>query len=201
MITTAAVALAVFLSWNHEDIGKIPTPERSVTVCVDGRHQTMLAEKTASRIFQQIGVTLKWLKNPRTCPADALILSLTDETPLNLLPGALAYAKPYEGIHIRVFADRVMAAYDDPQHRLCGRVLGHVFAHEIGHMLQGVSRHSAEGVMKGKWTSSEMGAMRAKSLTFNDLDIRLIHHGVDTRTSKSPASAPAILTATTLEMP
>jgi hypothetical protein len=120
----------------------------------------MLAERIASRIFERIGVTLNWLKNPRACPAHALILSVTDETPPNLLPGALAYAQPYEGVHIRVFADRVMAASDYPQPKLCGRVLGHVFAHEIAHMLQGVSRHSAEGVMKAngpctKWPPCE----------------------------------------------
>jgi hypothetical protein len=59
----------------------------------------------------------------------------------------------------RVFADRAMAACDYPQHKLCGRVLGHVFAHEIAQMLQGVSRYSTEGVMKGRWTPYEMAAM------------------------------------------
>lgn len=30
-------------------------------------------------------------------------------------------------------------------------LLGHVLAHEIGHILQGVERHSSAGVMKEKW--------------------------------------------------
>jgi hypothetical protein len=40
--------------------------------------------------------------------------------------------------------------------------------------------------MKGTWSSSDKGAMRAKPLTFTELDVRLIHHGVDAR-----AAAPA----------
>jgi hypothetical protein len=33
-----------------------------------------------------------------------------------------------------------------------------------------------------------MAAMRAKPLTFTDLDIRLIHGGIDSRAAKPPAT-------------
>ena len=170
--------MLALMAWN---------PERSVTVCVESRVPTLLAEKIASRIFGEIGVTLNWVRSRRGCPSGALILSVTDVTPSDLLPGALGYAQPYEGTHLRVFADRVASASDYPQ-RLCGRVLGHVFAHEIGHMLQGVIRHSTEGVMEGTWSASDKGAMRAKPLTFSELDVRLIQGGVDSRAAGAAAT-------------
>ena len=40
-----------------------------------------------------------------------------------------------------------------------GFLLGHVLAHEIGHVLQGVARHSATGVMKGRWSLHETSHM------------------------------------------
>jgi hypothetical protein len=51
---------------------------------------------------------------------------------------------PYEGTHIVIFYDRVQAAIAP------GRVttlLAHVMAHEVTHMLEGIPRHSAEGVL------------------------------------------------------
>lgn len=183
---TALVGLAL-IAWSQIDPGGPVAPERTVTVCVETHVPTLHAELVATRIFRRIGVTLNWVRGRRACPADALVLSVTEQTPPDLLPGALAYAQPYEGTTIRVFADRVSFASDHPN-RLCGRVLGHVFAHEIGHMLQGVSRHSAEGVMKGKWNSFDFSGMRARPLTFTDLDISLIHNGVDSRKARVPVT-------------
>src|SRR5580698_9505171 len=56
----------------------------------------------------------------------------------------LAYALPYEGTHIVIFYDRAQAAMPDPEG--VAQLLAHVLAHEVTHVLEGVSRHSAEGV-------------------------------------------------------
>lgn len=182
------VVLPLLLSWivqAQTPIGELPEPVRFVTVCLDSRTPTFHAEKIATRIFARIRVNLNWVWIARHCPADALRLSLTGNTPAHLLPGALAYARPYEGSEMRIFVDRVAAACDYPP-KLCGRVLGHVMAHEIAHMIQGVGRHSSEGVMKPKWSPSDFAAMRVKLLQFVPLDVMLIHTGVDTRAARAP---------------
>jgi hypothetical protein len=182
------IACGVLMGWAaaaQSPIGDSPEPARVVTICLETQTPTLRAERVAADIFATIGVTLNWVRPGRDCPADSIRVALTRYTPDTLLPGALAYAKPYQGSEIRIFIDRVASACDYPP-KLCGRILGHVMAHEIGHMLQGVSRHSSEGVMKPKWNPGDFATMRMKLLPFIPLDVGLIHLGADARAARSP---------------
>jgi hypothetical protein len=132
---------------------------RKVTVCMQGaitREVEAPATWVASRMFAAIGVTLDWRRGFSGCPSQAIMISLTDNTPTSLQPGVLAYALPYEGTHIRVFCDRITK---DHSKALVPHLMGHVLAHEITHILEGVSRHSAYGVMKARWVIEDYGQM------------------------------------------
>jgi hypothetical protein len=141
-----------------------------------------LARWVASRMFAAIGVTIDWRRGFSGCPSRAIMINLTDNTPTSLLPGALAYALPYEGTHIRVFSDRITQNYNKA---LVPRLMGHVLAHEITHILEGVSRHSAYGVMKARWVSWDYSRMQVKSLEFTDEDIDLIYRGLAVREARA----------------
>jgi hypothetical protein len=106
----------------------------------------------------------------------AIVVRLAEDTPGDYLPGALAFAKVYEGVHITVFWDRI-----ESQCRLAPPVvvLAHVLVHEITHILQGVNRHSEDGVMKLRWTAKDQRAMASKPLPFTPLDVELIRHALD----------------------
>lgn len=173
-------ALVSWTAWGQPPDGEVPETTRVVTVCVESKLPIYHSESVASRIFANIGVELNWVRGLRDCPEGAIRMRLSGTTPPQLLPGALAYAKPYEGKEIGIFIDRVMMACSYPP-KLCGRILGHVMAHEIAHMVQGMSRHSSDGVMKPKWTPADFATMRVKLLTFDPFDVVLIHHGVDVR--------------------
>jgi len=56
--------------------------------------------------------------------------------------------------------------------------LGHVASHEIGHALEGINRHSREGLMKAQWGNREMRQMFVRSLPFAGEDAELIHLGL-----------------------
>jgi hypothetical protein len=99
--------------------------------------------RIASGVFASIGVQLQW-HDVLKCPPEAIYISFSRDTPANAHPGALAYATPYEGNHIVVFLDRVQ----DITGRAGGRLLGYTLAHEIAHVLEGVARHSRNGLMK-----------------------------------------------------
>lgn len=86
-----------------------------------------------------------------------------------------ALALPYEGSHITVFVDRIQGM------RTPDKVLAHVMVHEIAHLLQGFSQHSATRVMKERWTSGDFSGMRWRPLPFTPLDIELIHSGLAQR--------------------
>jgi hypothetical protein len=153
--------------------------ERRVTVCsgMGNDFAILRAQPIAARMFAGIGVGIDW-KSERACPPDAIRISFSDRTDRDFLPEALAYAKPYEGVHIVVFYDRLQQR--GQPNRLPG-LLAHVMVHEITHILQGVHRHSESGVMKAGWTTDDFNEMAFKPLPFTQMDVELIHHGLDTR--------------------
>jgi hypothetical protein len=143
-----------------------------------------MAQGLASKMFGEIGVTVHWRTgSPAATDTGSIAIEFTTNTPATLKPGALAYALPYEGVHIRIFWDRLQAG---PFPR---EILAHVMVHEITHILQGVPRHSDEGIMKAHWTHEDHLAMKSQPLTFTPRDVELIYEGLDARASHAPKPA------------
>jgi hypothetical protein len=133
------------------------------------------AQTLASRMFASIGVAIGWRSDLRGCPAEGILINLSFHTLENVTPSALAYAKPYEGKHILLLYDRIACERQIPF------VLGHILTHEISHMLQGICRHSASGIMKAHWTRDDSAAMASQQLTFEQKDVDLIYLGLARR--------------------
>src|SRR6185369_10506350 len=125
------------------------------------------AEQVASRVFASIGipVVFRFGAAPKSAAEGALDieLQLDAKGPSQLHVGALAYAMPFgvSGTRIRVFCDRVNKASPDSRP---GTVMGYVMVHEIAHVLEGVSRHSDEGVMKAHWQKQDYRQMNSGML-------------------------------------
>jgi hypothetical protein len=160
--------------------------ERKVTVCMEGGSAfgVKLAQAIASEMFAGIGVTVDWRKGPADCPPQGILIDLTDRTPADLRPGAFAYST-LEQQHIRLFYDRV--AQVRPK-LLLPHLLAHVLVHEITHVLEGTSRHSAQGVMKAQWAPDDRNSMMWKPLPFTSEDIHLIYLGLTARAGRSPSA-------------
>ena len=160
--------------------------ERNVTVYMNNdlntRGAMYQAQERAAKAFAEVGVRIEWRtgRPSGTQPESerAIVIRLAKNTPTDYLPGALAFAKVYEGVHITVFWDRI-----ESQCRLAPPVvvLAHVLVHEITHILQGVNRHSESGVMKSRWTAKDQRAMASKPLPFTALDVELIRHALESR--------------------
>jgi hypothetical protein len=157
-----------------------------IEVNKDNADVVAAARMTATRLFEPAGVNLEWHTDHRFCEAqrDQVIkISLSLNTPKDLAPGALAYALPYEGVHIEVFYDRMANAGND----LRPKLLAYVIVHEITHVLQAVDRHSESGIMMAHWGAPEYGRMRIGQLKFADGDIELIHKGLELRAAHAAA--------------
>jgi hypothetical protein len=158
-----------------------PVAEQNVIVCVSSTGSDFVllrAKSIAGGMFAAVGVKVAW-RHANSCPPIAIRISFSDRTNVKFLPGALAYARPYEGIHIVVFYDRVQSIM--PGRDWVPYVLAHVMVHEITHVLQGVSRHSESGVMKAVWDLTDFTGMTFKPLPFTQTDVELIHNGLDRR--------------------
>ena len=160
-------------------VGLPARAQRNVTVYVNldvnTRGALYPAQEVADRIFAEAGVRLNW-RTGRPSGAQskrepAIMVTLAERTPADYLPGALAAARVFEGVHITVFWDRIEC-------QVCWApasvVLAHVLVHEITHILQGVERHSESGIMKAQWTIEDYRAMASKPLSFTPHDLELI---------------------------
>jgi hypothetical protein len=161
------------------------TVKQIVAVCISfgGNASPILqARIIASKIYAEIGIKIQWHNDPRDCvsPRDGIVITLSRDTPADLHPGALAYALPFERTHIVLFHDRVMTATTQ---QMLPTLVAYVLVHEIGHILQGVARHSEGGIMKARWEHADFDEMRRGSLRFNNLDLSLIHDGLDKRSA------------------
>jgi hypothetical protein len=125
----------------------------------------------ASAMFASIGVRIDWY-TPEACPAGvgAIQVRLSHDSPRVHSSAALAFARPYQGT-IVVFLDRVQQL----KRKGVQSVMAHVLVHEITHVLEGINRHSATGIMKARWTYDDYFEMRRKPLAFAQEDINLIH--------------------------
>jgi hypothetical protein len=138
-----------------------------------------VSKTTAARMFKEIRVSVDWRQSaaPREGVCKSVTLRFESDSPAALYPGAFGYALPNQdgGIQIHVFVDRILRCPSMVQN---GVLLGHVLAHEIGHVLERISRHSEEGVMKPHWTTADINEMFARPLRFTALDGTLIHLGI-----------------------
>lgn len=193
MKISASIAWAAILgsaAWAAPNYG------HKVAVCLeDGDHAGVAnATARASSLFLSAGVLLEWHTGRSFCQAQrdpAIVVGLSTSTPKTFHPGALAYAFPYEGVHIQVFYDRIALA--DP--RLLPSLLAHVMVHEITHVLQGIARHSNGGIMKALWDSYDYTLMKRDQLRFSPLDIQEIHNGIAARAARYGAGTLAAAVA------
>ena len=160
------------LSADQVDLGERYT----VTVCLEsaGSFTLSRASSLVSKMYAAIGVEIDW-RWPRNCPTVAIRVTMQGFSFPTEEPHSLAYAMPYQGTRIVIFFDRVQQAVDP---RRVPALTAHVIAHEIGHILEGVIRHSASGVMKAHWDEDDFSEMAWKPLPFAPIDVALIHQGL-----------------------
>ncbi len=163
-------------------------PEVSVCVSPGGNASTVLrAEAMTSRIYEEIGVNLAWRYPTAHSTSPCILITLSERTPEEERPGALGYAQPYGDGQIVVFVDRVRTrAWPS----LATALLAHVFAHEIGHILQGLESHSGTGIMKSRWVYSDYRSMVLNELGFTPGDIEMIRHGLEVRIARDAQAGP-----------
>lgn len=180
--TTLAMAVVMSVAAQAEQ-----AITRTVTVCTEGVADFRVAatgQMIASKMLATAGVKIVWRQGLERCPEQGILITMSDRTPPSVHPGAMAYAMPYEGAHIRLLYDRIALC----EVKLRPHVLAHVLAHEITHILQGVAGHADAGVMKAHWNQDDYSAMLRKPLTFTNGDIDMIAVGLAARDARQLAT-------------
>ena len=158
------------------------TRRPDVVVFLHGNENSVLihgAQCLAGSMFERAGIVGQWRRGAPKYQGTAEVIEavLRDQTAEDFNPGALAQAVLGQdsGVRIELFYDRIRG--NTPESAT--PVLAHVLVHEITHILQGVNRHSQEGIMKAHWDSQDYRQMVGEKLLFADDDLRLIHNWVE----------------------
>jgi hypothetical protein len=154
---------------------RIKLMERFAACFQDGRDARFIQHEVAEMISQCVyGIALEW-HDARCCPPGAVRITLSKDPRRSDRPGAMAYTELGVNRHIVVFFDRVR---DTVGPKSVNRLLAYVLVHEITHLLQGVARHSATGVMKARWDWHDLAAITTRNLAFEPGDVELIRLGL-----------------------
>ena len=141
------------------------------------------ARLVAANILTPAGVDLRWNRKspPMLCSRPSIVIGFTESTPAQLLPSAMAYALPYAGggTRITLFLDRMAPLFKLANGSQAGILLGHVLAHEIAHILQGIARHSASGLMKARFSEDDFQQMLIRPMPLTPDDTRLIQQALN----------------------
>ena len=178
-----AAVIGIAGAWAREAVN----PEQpTLTICMSpgsgNGNAFYVAKATVSRILADANVNLLWRSSQGPClsPGRGITVTVNTITPPFEHPGALAYAGLYKRTEIVLYYDRIREVVQNRDK--IGIILGHVLAHEIVHLLQGVARHSTNGLMKPRWDPADFSIMQWNLILPGEEDIELIHSGISTST-------------------
>jgi hypothetical protein len=192
MKITTMILMAIALAAQGQagtDRAQTQGPDLQVCVRVSGVFKGFDLARSrdiGGKIMATAGVSIHWVE----CEWDSVrltndvIIDLAPDRPPDDHPGALAYAFFHEGVHIVVMTNRVQRGRDA---RFFSVLLGHVMSHELAHVLEGISRHSKEGIMKARWTAKDCEVMAWRPMRFAPEDVALIQIGLEKRFATRPA--------------
>jgi hypothetical protein len=163
---------------------ELPTkPQVTINVYNDAQVSEQVlthAEQEATRIFRQAGVDSVWVEcqlsnagpnRDSECksPAGPTHLALRI-VPWSSKLGDTVFGTAFlsaegDGTYSDVFYESVQDLHKD-WHASLSRVLGHVMAHEIGHLLLGTNAHSPMGIMRPNWQGKELRSVGMGALFF-----------------------------------
>jgi hypothetical protein len=147
------------------------------------------------RIFRQIGVEVSWVtcQTPGDPPCEIqreapfLTLRIFSEQDRRKLPVGIDTfgfalsgdgSEPgyYFGVFYEAVREEALYARVDT-----GLLLGHVVAHEMGHLLLGGGGHSVAGLMKHPWRRKQLERIAQQSLLFSGFQARKIREEIGRR--------------------
>jgi hypothetical protein len=170
--------------------GRLPPVAPAITVAIyDDVHLSpqILAEAQdeAMTVYQKAGLAISWIE----CKSENMEADLRCQDPLSatrllrIVPNASKVGDRVFGVaflsaegtgaYTDVFYNSAQEL-DQEWHVGLARVLGHVMAHEIGHLLLGSNAHSRQGIMCPQWHKGELRLASKGSLLFSQEQSRFM---------------------------
>ena len=170
-----------------------------------------LAESRAATIYRHAGIEMDWLDCPLTSEEAArypqcLLSAAPDRMALRVVAGHMGAqfglardafgAASVPAVHgfgvVALVCAECSARLAHGDQAMDAAILGHVMAHELGHLLLGTTGHTARGLMHAAWRGKELQRVAQGSLLFTSDEAAKMRRNAATRlASASPAEIAA----------
>lgn len=143
---------------------------------VHTRRTLAMHMSTADALFAEVGVKVHWHLFDRNTPAPppgAFTVHVIRFASEKATPAALATTR-LSACAITIFADRILHRSESAHPSVRNKMLAYVMAHELAHAIQGISRHSNQGILKAAWTNADFADMLFDEFKFSYFDAALI---------------------------
>jgi hypothetical protein len=132
-------------------------------------HVVQQAKEAAGRIFRRAGVEISWRSHVEVSGNNPNFFVRIVPSSITLAEedfGVAFVGNDGLGIQADVFYSGIRRVV---QHSSAdeAEVLGHVMAHELGHLLLGLGSHSGTGIMQPHWTPIQLHRLLMGTLDFN----------------------------------
>ena len=159
--TPAGFAVQVFL----QDHGRVPA---------DVLEQ---AKRAATRVFALSNIDVQWIGDGPYQPCSLTVRIVAQTTHATrgsrFVMGMAPETRETRAIIAFAFYDRIQL-YSAALGLDASQMLGHVMAHELGHLLLPHGAHSTTGVMRGAWDDDQANQATMGLLTFSPAEAALI---------------------------
>ena len=206
------------VSLDRAPIGRVPGIQSQTRLTVRIYNYARVSEQTlngavkqAQRVYRQAGIETVWTECATTLEGASKHVGCPNSTKsstvaVNILPRRMAKragfagqvfgaAIPEAGV-ARIFFHRVRKLVARTSKHTARAsvavVLGHVMAHEVGHLLLGHNSHSPDGIMHVPWDQDELVMALQGRLLFDRAQVKQIQAGVAERNQvRKPSRARA----------
>jgi len=153
------------------------------------------AKRVATSAFAAAGIEIRWVRGKRlgapreVSSGEVLTVVFDSPAPVDASPGAMAFTNVggWAAADVHVFYSRVAGfGAGRGSHAYMPEFLGNVLAHELTHALEGVVRHSSEGLMKAAWSNRDCAEMVLGPLPFAAVDLELLRAHFRREVSPAP---------------
>lgn len=144
------------------------------------------AQAEAVRIYAAAGVDLIWTgvglisRPPSAFALVTIVMCGTHAGVRNRSADVMGFAPATQqraGKVAYAFYDKIQQFAQRKQVN-AAKLLGHVIAHEVGHLLLGYGSHSSGGIMRAEWDSTGLQDLRTSRLTFTTQQMTVIQNRV-----------------------
>lgn len=146
------------------------------------------AQDVTARVFHLSGIALVWV-DAGTCQAPCLTIRIVTR-PVSAksrdphMLGVAPSMPEARGINVWIFYPRIRS-YGAELGMDRSQLLGHVMAHELGHLLLPYGTHSVGGLMRPAWDQAQVRAAKEGLLTFTPDQAGLIRERLQAFASPS----------------